>query len=366
MTDVAPAGCPKDMTWGPCGGVRPDLVCEVGDRPCPFVAGRPSAASVPSPEHPTHRARPVSLPPVLVDVRYPRNAPPASRSSIERWWTRVAGVLHGCGALLGEHVDNPPARADATPLDAVDAVELLTGAGVVTVATVTGRDRRRADAAARMARLAGAGASAIHCVTGDHPAVLGLTEPAWFGAESLTLLDDAAGVGVAATVGESPLAPGDRVDRLAAKQRAGAGLAVLNHSGDPAAVVDFASRCRAAGVRLPFVAPVPMVADAATALALEAFPGLHLPDGLLASVARAGDPLAVGLRWAVDLTAELARSGVVDGINLSGGTTAPDAEERLSLTKEFVPAVRAAWETVRGAPAVPPEGRATRSTGQGD
>ena len=29
--------CPKNMVYGPCGGVRPDLSCEVDRRPCPFA-----------------------------------------------------------------------------------------------------------------------------------------------------------------------------------------------------------------------------------------------------------------------------------------------------------------------------------------
>ena len=29
--------CPKHMVYGPCGGVRPDLRCELDDRRCPFV-----------------------------------------------------------------------------------------------------------------------------------------------------------------------------------------------------------------------------------------------------------------------------------------------------------------------------------------
>ena len=35
------AGCPKRMVHGPCGGVRADLSCELGDRPCPFATAPP-------------------------------------------------------------------------------------------------------------------------------------------------------------------------------------------------------------------------------------------------------------------------------------------------------------------------------------
>src|SRR4051794_41975088 len=30
--------CPKRMEYGPCGGVRDDLTCEMAARPCPFAA----------------------------------------------------------------------------------------------------------------------------------------------------------------------------------------------------------------------------------------------------------------------------------------------------------------------------------------
>ena len=40
------AGCPKRMVHGPCGGVRADLSCELGDRPCPFATAPPVSARI--------------------------------------------------------------------------------------------------------------------------------------------------------------------------------------------------------------------------------------------------------------------------------------------------------------------------------
>lgn len=345
MTDGPGAGCPKEMRYGPCGGVRQDLSCEVDRRPCPFVAdARPTVPPDDVDEGSTATGGPgVDLPPVVVDVRYPRNAPPASEPSMRRWWADLARALHGCSALLGEHVDNPVASSDSTPLDQSSALAVLSSHGVPTVATVTGRDRTPGQAADVMRRRRRAGATAVHCVTGDHPAVLGLGRPARFGAEAITLLRAARDAQVPATVAESPSSPGDRIERLRWKQRSGAMAAILNHSGDPALVIEFALRCRDEGVDIPLIAPVPLVADIDTALALEAFPGLHLPEGFLGAVAASPDPLSTGLTRTLELTAELAASRLFAGVNLSGGTTSANPTDRLRLTEQFAPAVRIAW-----------------------
>ncbi len=82
------------------------------------------------------------------------------------------------------------------------------------IATVTGRDRDLPAAATTTRRLAAAGAVAIHCVTGDHPAALAIDRMAWFGAESVALVRVANEIGLAATVGEAPssLGPPSRPD----------------------------------------------------------------------------------------------------------------------------------------------------------
>src|SRR6185312_14997745 len=83
--------CPKRMHYGPCGGVRADLSCELGDRPCPFaVAPLPRwAGAHPPPEPPPVPdgllARAVARPVVLTDL----TVVPYSPASVGR----VVGLL---------------------------------------------------------------------------------------------------------------------------------------------------------------------------------------------------------------------------------------------------------------------------------
>lgn len=344
------ATCPKHMTFGPCGGVRNDGSCEVDVRPCPFISVRPleATATLALRKGALTAAPDLDLDlgavPIIVDVRYPRqlNAP---AGDVREWWAAAGQVLRGKWALLGEHVDGAVGHEDAGTLDPADAIDLLASAGIRTIATVTGRDRDLVEADATMRRYAAAGASAIHCVTGDHPAVLGLSRSAIFGAESMTILDTAHRLGFAATVAESPLALGDRVARLLMKQHGGASMVLLNHGGDASTMIDFANRCRSAGVRLPLVAPVAMVADLDTGRALAAFPGLQLPPGLLNAINSAEDPRALGLAQAREHTSVLAASGLFAGVNVSGGTVSPDPGLRLDLMSEFAGAVAIAWSS---------------------
>jgi methylenetetrahydrofolate reductase (NADPH) len=130
----------------------------------------------------------------------------------------------------------------------------------------------------------------------------------------------AAAAGLVATVPEAPeAAPRHlRPARVAAKQRAGARLCVLNHAGSPAAVARFVAEAREAGATLPFVAGVAVYTDERSARVLQAFPGLHLDGTVVQAVLSAADPMAAGIAAAVDeARALLAIPGVV-GVNLSG------------------------------------------------
>ena len=204
------------------------------------------------------------------------------------------------------------------------------------IATVTGRDRDLADATTLIRAYRDAGATAVHCVTGDHPAAVGIDRRARFGSESMTLIGIANTAGVPATVGESPASPGPRPERLAAKQRAGAALCVLNHSGGADDLIAFADSCRSGGVTLPLIAPVPMVADRHAALGLANFPGLRLPSGLLDEIIDAGDPAVAGLDACRRFVHECATSNRFAGINLSGAAGGHDPWERLRMTSRFI------------------------------
>ncbi len=350
-------GCPKSMTYGPCGGVGADGSCEVDRRPCPFL-GRPIP---PPPAHDPVRFTAPADPLLVVDVRAPLGWP----GDPTELWARIGDELAGCVPLLGEHVDNLPHLDDSGSLDPRRVTALLAERGVPPIVTITGREHDLDQAAQAMSALHAAGALAIHCVTGDHPAALGIDRPAAFRAESITLVGVAGLLGIPATVAESPAAPGNRAGRLVAKQRAGAAACVLNHGGDAAELTAFADAAAAAGSTLPLIAAVPMVADRDAAFALAAFPGLRLPPGYLQRIIEAPDP-GEGLRAAGELAAQLAAGGRFAGINLSGGTRSTDPWDRLALTTRFVRAVRDGWERGRAAGGSPLEAKAGGPVGVPD
>ncbi|MGZ8818998.1 MAG: methylenetetrahydrofolate reductase C-terminal domain-containing protein, partial [Mycobacterium sp.] len=246
------SGCPKDMQYGPCGGVRNAGECEVDARPCPFLN-----LDIDAPPPLAALTLPLPSPTIIVDVRAPRNW----TGDAIALWHRTAERLQGCTALLGEHVDNPALQDDAGCLPPHRVIEILTSGGVATIATITGRDRNLASACATIREYRDAGAVAIHCVTGDHPASIGIDRPAHFGTEAMELVAASVEEGIAATVGESPASPGPRAQRVRAKESAGASLCILNHSGDSTDLIAFADACRALGSRIPLIAPVPMIGD---------------------------------------------------------------------------------------------------------
>ncbi len=333
---MSDARCPKSMTFGPCGGVDAAGGCEVDERPCPFLHDERL------PDQPIARlALPIKLPhPVVaVDVR----APSEWDGDVRGLWRRAGQALRGCVALLGEHVDNPRREDDSGPVDPVVVVELLGEAGVPVIVTVTGRDRGLADARRWIDRYRAAGALAVHCVTGDHPAALGIDRSATFGCESVTLVAEVVEGGIAATVAESPASPGDRIGRLLLKERVGASACILNHHGSVSDMAMFADACRGAGLRLPLIAPVPMIGSARSALALAKFPGVRVPPDLLRRVIHARDPASEGRAVALEVSMQLAQGGRFAGVNLSGSTGATDPWERLRITGDLAQNILAIW-----------------------
>ncbi len=325
--------CPKSMRRGPCGGADRDGGCEVDGRPCPFLVVPPQYLDV--------GMRPVEglaldlpRPWILVDTRDLHDDPrPES-------WADVARALEGCTALIGEHAD----RSINDVAELLVVVEVLAEHGVPCIVTVTGRDRSLDQAGELIARLGAAGVLAVHCVTGDHPAAVGIDRPARWGSESFDMITAGALAGVPVTVAESPASPGPRASRLAAKQDAGASAVVLNHCGGVDDLVAFAANARDAGWTRPLVAPVPMIATADAARRLARFPGLRLPDGLLDAITHSTDPVADGLRAAAELTASIAASGSFQGINLSGPASDRTPLERRRMTTRFVDVTRQAWQ----------------------
>jgi 5,10-methylenetetrahydrofolate reductase len=309
------AACPKRMVYGPCGGVREDLSCELDRwRPCPFAR---LTEPVPWTVSPVVRSRtpPASRllsavqrgPVVLTDL----TVPAFDASAV----AAVTEVLRGStdALLVGEHQDQP----DFSP--ALMAT-LVRDSGGTPWLTLTCRDRNRLVLGQELASLELAGADGVLCVTGDGrtAATRGVTQVFDLDGTRLAHLASSYGVGVA--VAESPAAaPVElRPGRLLHKQLAGAQLAILNHVGSVGEVESFVRAARDAGVTIPVVAAVAVYSDARSAQVLANLPGLHLDGQLAARVLHAADPEQAGIDAAVEQARELLAIDGVAGVNLSG------------------------------------------------
>lgn len=313
-------GCPKHMVHGPCGGPRGDGTCEVGDRPCPFLGtALPRFDGDALDEVP-----PVPPLRVIADLR----PDPSLTEEVAAAAALLAGTVDA--VLVGEHLD------DATPHAVPVVAEAVRSAGLDVVATLTCRQRTPDRAAADATALVDAGALAVHCVTGDHPrARLGLDQDPPFPLDSTRLTRVVAGVGAPASVAESPASPPglDRVDRLLDKERAGATLGVLNHAGASSTTIGFVAEARRRGLRMPLLACVPVITDAHSARALDRFPGVVLPPGLIEEVLGAADPHDAGVARAVAIADELLDGGL-DGVDLSGLGVTGALDERARVMAE--------------------------------
>jgi methylenetetrahydrofolate reductase (NADPH) len=305
-------GCPKRMQFGPCGGVRADLSCEMAPIACPFAADEETAVVWSGPP-PAEGARIGLLeaapdrPVVLTDF----TVTPFSADSIAAVGALLAGSCDG--VLVGEHQYQPgfPPTLMAG---------LIRDAGGSPWITLTCRDRNRIGLEQELAGLAFAEAAGVLAVTGDgraqgvRPDVTQV-----FDIDSTRLAWLAAAAGLPVAVAESPDAPPLelRPHRLRQKERAGAQLCVLNHVGSPERLAEFSRRSRAAGVTIPLIAGVAVYTDERSAQVLN-LPGLHLDRDQVAAVLNAPDPVAAGIASAVaEAQALLAVPGVV-GVNLSG------------------------------------------------
>ncbi|MEQ3549501.1 methylenetetrahydrofolate reductase [Pseudonocardia nematodicida] len=318
------AGCPKHMTFGPCGGVRPDLGCELGTGPCPFA----TAPLVPWTGPPGPAALPGALagggPVVLADL----TNPPYDARALARLTRTLAG---SCDALLlGQHHDTPDFPPTLLAM-------LVRDAGGRPWVTLTCRDRNRVVLEQDLAGLAAAGADAVFCVTGDARAP-GMRPDATqvFDLDGTRLAALAARTGPAAVVPESPDAPPRdlRPARLAQKQRAGAGAAVLNHVASPARVAAFVAGARRHGATLPVLAGVAVVTDERGARTLQGYPGLELDPEVVATVLAAPDPVEAGIEAATDEAVALLAVDGVAGVNLSGKGTSGSDERGAEIKAE--------------------------------
>ncbi len=314
----AEAHCPKRMRYGPCGGVRHDLSCEMLPLlPCPFATGdvvgwegRPAPQAPPGGVLGTAATRPV----VLTDL----TVRPFDARSVRA----VSAVLVGsCDAVLvGEHHGRP----DFPP---TIMAPMLHDAGVAPWITLSCRDRNRIVLQQEVVGLAEIGVAGVLCVTGDGRGP-GVRPDATqvFDIDGTRLAEMAADAGLTVAIAESPDAPpvALRPARIREKQRAGAHVAVLNHVGSVERVAAFVAAARAAGATLPMIAAVAVYTDERSAAVLQRFPGLHLDADEVQRVLSAPDPVTAGTDAAVAQARRLLAVDGVVGVNLSGLAAAGD------------------------------------------
>lgn len=312
------SGCPKKMVFGPCGGVRTDGGCEMVARPCVFD----TAPTWPDSASPT---TPVIAPVVLTDL----SVPPADATTL----VATARILSGsCDAVLvGDHQDRPDFPPSLL-------ARLVSDAGVHPWVTLACRDRNRIGLEQELRGLRHDGSATVLCVTGDGRAFdvrPDVTQV--FDLDGTRLAALAASIGVPVAVAETPTAPPTalRPLRLVQKQRAGAGIAVLNHVSSAVAVARFLDSARQAGLRIPVVASVAVYTDARSAAVLTALPGLDLEPESVQAVLTSPDPVAAGIEAALtEARALLAVDGVA-GVNLSGMASARGIADAAHIQAEI-------------------------------
>ncbi|MGA9277016.1 methylenetetrahydrofolate reductase C-terminal domain-containing protein [Ilumatobacter sp.] len=317
--------CPKSMVFGPCGGVTAIGGCEVDSRPCPFVTeGAPPWRRRP------HEPRPPRLPDIVVDIR-----PDPSASDFDESIDILVDA--GVGGLIGDHVDDP------AHVSVPDVVSRVAARGLTVTATVACRNRSVRECRKAIGDLVDAGADAILCVTGDHPAArFGPDATATFALDGTRLAALARSLGGYVAVAESPGSSPvhRRAWRLAQKQRAGADVAILNHCGGLDELERFAADATECGVTMAVAAPVPVISDLASLHALTSFPGLLLPPELVRAFRTARDPELAGIDSAITFGRQLRAGGRFTHLNLSGRATEDGQLARCRIMAEVAVGIR--------------------------
>lgn len=355
--------CPKHMEYGPCGGVEFDGGCEVAAHPCVFLetptVGWHGLVAASEPDDAI--ARPAAADPLPVPVASAgaarMRALLATRAVVVADFPAAAldaGSIAACAEAMAPGVDavlagdSGAARVQFPP---AYRAHLIQSAGLAVWTGLNCRDRNRVALEGELAALAHVGVAGIHSVTGDHTLTGSRPDAApVFDLDSTELAALAARAGHLVSVAEAPATPpvDRRAARLLEKERAGAEICFVNHSGGVEPVRAFIAAARALGSRAGFIPCVPVVIDRESAELLLSFTTLVLPEGYLEGILAAGAGAAAGrdggsgpdesgpggsgpdagvreagIAAAVELSRGfLAIDGVV-GVNLSGGG-APD------------------------------------------
>ncbi len=309
--------CPKHMTYGPCGGVQPGGICEIGELSCPFVysplavweAGRTEHERVGTGTRATELAATLERGGVVVGDLPAR---PLDRESLRE----CAAILDGLDAVLSG--DTPTHRVQFPPSY---RATLIHDAGAVAWVGLNARDRNRVALEAELAALADLGVAAVHCVTGDHPRSGSRPDAApVFDVDSTTLTSMARARGLLVSVAETPVAPPahERPRRLLSKEHAGAEVCFIDHAGGVETVAAFVRSCRELGSQAAMIACVALVCDAGSLAQIDSFQVPALPREARDRILTAADPRQAGIGFAVELGRRLLDTGAVAGINLSG------------------------------------------------
>lgn len=323
-------GCPKQMRYGPCGGVGGDGRCEVGGEQCVFVDA--PAVAYPLADDTTFADSAIASRPTVDGI-----ATAAGRELLAIADTRpvvVTGIpaaplssasLKACADALGGWADaaisgdSGRARVQFPPSY---RAALLADFGMRGVMGLNCRDRNRVALEGELIALADANAAAVLCLTGDHTDLGDRADAApVFDLEGTQLARLARHLGLVSVVAESPFAPprSQRAVRVRAKAAAGAQAVILQYVGDVARLADFVAEVVELAPEVKVVAGIPLVVDPDGAAVLAAFTAAELPGGYVRAVLDAADPRAAGIAAAVEFATSVLSIPGVSGVAVTGG-----------------------------------------------
>lgn len=364
-----PMNCPKEVRNGPCGGVRPDGSCELlPEMRCVWVDGWQGSLRMKQGRLPPTPAPPVEHSEIgtssWLKVIDGEAAPPArdARPAAASGGRFEALLESGAFAVTAEL--SPPDSAEAEHLyraaaplrGAVDALNVSDGAGAYChlsslaacallreagcepIMQMVCRDRNRIAIQSDILGAAALGIRNLLCLTGDgvehgdHPGA----KPV-FDLDAVSLLETArrlrdegcylSGRRLAAAprlllgAADNPFAPPfeARPARLARKIAAGARFVQTQYCFDVPLLADYMRRVRDEGLHercFILVGVGPLVSVKAALWLRRRVPGVHIPDGVIARLASAPDPLREGVAICVETVRQLREIPGVAGVHV--------------------------------------------------